>query len=137
MPVECMSSKTSRTAYLPIGLTSRMATPFLPATVLRSSGEWPLTSALGLLTRKYLVLRSNVSPLSKVMVSALPSLCKRNSVGQGVDAASLISISSPHGADRRETRSRGCRAIARAAVEADTGSAQTAEHLRRSVAAPV
>src|SRR5262249_28563267 len=81
-----------------------MATPFLPATVLRSSGEWPLTSALGLLTRKYSALRSNGSPLSKVMVSALPSLCKRNSVGQGVDAASLISISSPHGADRRETR---------------------------------
>src|SRR5215813_12809313 len=129
MPVECMSSKTSRTAYLPIGLTSRMATSFLPATVLRSSGEWPLTSALGLLTRKYSALRSNVSPLSKAMVSALRSLCNRNSVGQGVDAASLISISSL-GADRRESRSRRRRAIARAEVEAEMGTAQTAEHLR-------
>src|SRR5262245_22729519 len=81
-----------------------MATSFLPATVLRSSGEWPLTSALGLLTRKYSALRSNVSPLSKAMVSALRSLCNRNSVGQGVDAEALNSISSL-GADRRESRS--------------------------------
>src|SRR5262245_20277398 len=95
-----------------------MATSFLPATVLRSSGEWPCTSALGLLTRKYSALRSKVSPLSKAMVSALRSLCNRNSIGQGVDAASLISISSL-GADRRESISRRGRAIARAAVEAE------------------
>src|SRR5262249_32242318 len=99
-------------------------------------GEWPLTSALGLLTRKYSALRSNVSPLSKAMVSALRSLCNRNSVGQGVDAASLISISS-FGADRRESRSGRRRAIARAEVEAKMGSAQTAEHLRRNVGDPV
>src|SRR5260370_17967884 len=69
-----------------------MATSFLPATVLRSSGEWPFTSALGLLTRKYSALTSNVSPLSKAMISALRSLCNRSSVGQGCDAALLISI---------------------------------------------
>src|SRR5882724_10452045 len=69
-----------------------MATSFLPATVLRSSGEWPCTSALGLLTRKYSALRSNVSPLSKATVSALRSLCNRNSVGHGCDAVLLISI---------------------------------------------
>src|SRR5262245_56340033 len=106
-----------------------MATSFLPATVLRSSGEWPCTSALGLLTRKYSALRSNVSPLSKAMVSALRSLCNRNSVGQG--AASVISSSSLE-ADRRESRTRRRRAIARPEAEADLGGcAQTAEHLRR------
>src|SRR5215475_2438830 len=69
-----------------------MATFFLPATVLRSSGEWPCTSALGLVTRKYSALSSKLSPLSKTMVSALRSLCSRSSVGHGFDAASLISI---------------------------------------------
>src|SRR5437016_14308440 len=70
-----------------------MATSFLPAIVLRWSGEWPCTSALGLLTRKYSALRSNVSPLSKATVSALRSLCNRNSVGHGCDAALLTSVS--------------------------------------------
>src|SRR5262249_15168975 len=41
------------------------------------------------------------------------------------------------GADRRESRSRRRRAIARAEVEAEMGSAQTAEHRRRNVADPV
>src|SRR5262245_18544804 len=66
---------------------------FLPATVLRSAGEWPCTSALGLLTRRYSALRSNVSPLSKAMVSALPSLCNRSSVGHGVVALPFMATS--------------------------------------------
>src|SRR5262245_46381577 len=69
-----------------------MATFFLPATVLRSSGEWPCTSALGLVTRKYSALSSKLSPLSNTMVSALRSLCSRSSVGHGFDAASFILI---------------------------------------------
>src|SRR6516225_2738489 len=67
-----------------------MATSFLPATILRSAGEWPCTSALGLFTRKYSALRSNVSPLSKVTVMVLRSLCNRSSVGQGPDPSSSI-----------------------------------------------
>src|SRR5215475_6336326 len=70
-----------------------MATFFLPATVLRSSGEWPCTSALGLLTRKYSAVSSKRSPLSKATVSTLRSLCSRSSVGQGLAAPSLNSIS--------------------------------------------
>src|SRR5262245_41407897 len=73
-----------------------MPTFCLPATVLRSLGEWPCTSALGLLTRKYSALSSNVSPLSNAIVSALPSLRSRNSVGQGVDAPSLMPLSLVH-----------------------------------------
>src|SRR5260370_40456228 len=70
-----------------------MATLRLPATVLRSSGEWPCTSALGLLTRRYSASSSKLSPLSKATMSALRSLRSRSSVGQGFTAASLISIS--------------------------------------------
>src|ERR1700694_5595266 len=73
-----------------MGCTSRMATSFLPATVLRSSGECPCTSALGLFTRKYSAPRSNESLLSNTIVMALRSLCNRNSVGQGFDAPSFI-----------------------------------------------
>src|SRR5919201_3961546 len=62
-----------------------MPTSFLPGTVLRSSGEWPCTSALGLVTRKYSADKSNDSPLSKATVSVLRSLCNRSSVGQGRD----------------------------------------------------
>src|SRR6516225_2872288 len=67
-----------------------MATSFLPATVLRSFGEWPCTSALGLCTRRYSALKSNVSPLSNATVMALRSLCSRNSVGQGLEASPSI-----------------------------------------------
>src|SRR6476620_6615496 len=97
-----------------------MATSFLPATVLRSSGEWPCTSALGLLTRKYSALRSNVSPLSNVIVSVLRSLCKRSSVGQGFDAASLMSVSWLR--TGAEARTRRHRSIAPATT---AGNAQT------------
>src|SRR6266852_7324890 len=67
-----------------------MATSFLPATVLRSSGECPCTSALGLFTRKYSALRSKESPLSNATVRTLRSLCNRNSVGQGGATPSII-----------------------------------------------
>src|SRR5215470_6426257 len=70
-----------------------MATFFLPATVFRSSGEWPCTSALGLLTRKYSAASSKRSPLSKATVSALRSLCSRSSVGHGLAALSLNCVS--------------------------------------------
>src|SRR5688572_29407897 len=60
-----------------------MPTSRLPATVLRSSGEWPCTSALGLRTRKYSAASSKLSPPSKATVSRLRSLLSRNSVGQG------------------------------------------------------
>ena len=71
--------------------------PFLPATVLRSSGEWPWTSALGLWTRRYSASSSKLSPLSKTTLSALRSLRRRNSVGQG-GAASFMSgsLARPH-----------------------------------------
>src|SRR4051812_3246267 len=59
-----------------------MPTSRLPGTVLRSSAEWPCTSALGLFTRRYSAGRSNVSPPSKLTVSVLRSLCRRNSLGQ-------------------------------------------------------
>src|SRR5712675_448128 len=67
-----------------------MATFFLPATVLRSSGECPCTSALGLLMRRYSAPRSNAWPLSNAMVSVLRSLCSRSSVGQGFAALSVM-----------------------------------------------
>src|SRR6185437_12290219 len=54
----------------------------LPGTVLRSSAERPCTSALGLFTRRYSAGKSNVSPPSKLTVSVLRSLCRRNSLGQ-------------------------------------------------------
>src|ERR1700730_1453736 len=79
-----MSSNVSRTAYLPTGCTSRICTACLPQPVRRSLGEWPWTSALGLRTRRYSAARSKLSPLSKATVSALRSLCSRNSVGQGL-----------------------------------------------------
>src|SRR5215475_6908801 len=67
-----------------------IATFFLPATVLRSAGEWPCTSALGLRTRRYSAARSKLSPLSKTTVSVLRSLCSRNSAGQGFCASSFM-----------------------------------------------
>src|SRR6516164_4198178 len=73
-----------------MGCTSRIATVFLPPTVLRSCGECPCTSALGLFTRKYSALRSKESPLSNATVRSLRSLCNRSSVGQGLVAPSVI-----------------------------------------------
>src|SRR6266508_6321800 len=91
-----------------------MATFFLPPTVLRSSGEWPCTSALGLRTRRYSASRSKRSPLSNTTVIALRSLRSRSSVGQGFDAAALISISLAE----TSSSSRSLRAQSRAALEA-------------------
>src|SRR5665647_2660373 len=59
-----------------------MPTLILPGTVLRSAGEWPCTSALGLLMRRYSAGRSKLPSPSKETVSVLRSLCRRNSVGQ-------------------------------------------------------
>src|SRR5580700_6710270 len=59
-----------------------MATWRLPPTVLRSSGEWPWTSALGLWTRRNSAGNSNASPVSNATVSAALSLRSLNSVGQ-------------------------------------------------------
>src|SRR5580700_7023393 len=59
-----------------------MPTLRLLGTVLRSSGEWPCTSALGLFTRRYSAVRSKLAPSPKVTVSVLRSLCRRISVGQ-------------------------------------------------------
>src|SRR5215471_6672726 len=56
-------------------------TAFLPATVLRSSGECPCTSALGLRTRRYSAESSKRSPWSKVISRAARSLRSRTSVG--------------------------------------------------------
>src|SRR6185295_500242 len=53
----------------------------LPGTVLRSSGECPCTSALGLFTRRYSAGRSKLWAFSKLTVSVLRSLCRRSSVG--------------------------------------------------------
>src|SRR5215813_13889364 len=55
----------------------------LPLTVLRSSGECPWTSALGLWTRRNSAGNSNVSPVSNAIVSAALSLRSLNSVGHG------------------------------------------------------
>src|ERR1700730_8275211 len=85
-----MSSNVSRTAYLPTGCTSRICTASLPPTVRRSLGEWPWTSALGLRMRKYSAARSKLSPWRKATVSALRSLCSRNSVGQGLIIATSV-----------------------------------------------
>src|SRR6516225_10723717 len=68
-------------------LSSRIATSRLPATVLRSSGAWPCTSALGLFTRRYSAGRSKCSPLAKPTVRVRLSLCSRSSVGHGDDAS--------------------------------------------------
>src|SRR5581483_9054263 len=67
-----------------------MPTSRLPGTVFRSSAEWPCTSALGLLIRRYSAGRSNFWPSSKLTVSVLRSLCRRTSVGQicGAEAIS-------------------------------------------------
>src|SRR3972149_11216081 len=59
-----------------------ISTFFLADTVLRSSAEWPCTSALGLFTRRYSAGKSKRSPPSKVTVSVLRSLCRRSSLGQ-------------------------------------------------------
>src|SRR3974390_1314723 len=69
-----------------------MATLRLPATVLRSSGAWPCTSALGLRTRRYSAERSKLSPLSKLTVRVLRSLRSRSSVGQGEESLSIIHL---------------------------------------------
>src|SRR6185437_5020384 len=63
--------------------TSRICTFSLPATVRRSLGECPCTSALGLRTRRYSAASSKLPPSSNVTASARRSLRKRNSVGQG------------------------------------------------------
>src|SRR5262245_30393383 len=54
----------------------------LPGTVLRSSGECPCTSALGLFTRRYSAGSAKLSPPSNATVSVRLSLDRRNSVGQ-------------------------------------------------------
>src|SRR5262245_37363355 len=101
-----------------------MATFFLPATVLRSSGEWPCTSALGLRTRRYSAARSKVSPLSNTTVSAFLSLRSRSSVGQGLVAAMRRSISGRAMAERGA----GGALLARVDVEVDHADAAGLEH---------
>src|SRR5215831_7359727 len=64
-----------------MGWTSRILTWRFPATVLRSSGECPCTSALGLWTRRNSAGNSNASPVSNTIVSAALSLRSLNSVG--------------------------------------------------------
>src|SRR5262245_8943894 len=86
-----------------------MATFLLPATVLRSSGEWPCTSALGLRTRRYSAARSKLSPLSNTTVSAFLSLRSRSSVGQGLVAALAMRRSIPGRAMADPVRSIGGR----------------------------
>src|SRR5664279_2665096 len=71
-----------------------MPTLRLPGTVLRSSGEWPCTSALGLFTRKYSAERSKLPAFSKVTDRVLRSLWSRISDGQA--CASVTGISSGH-----------------------------------------
>src|SRR4051812_46241209 len=61
----------------------------LPGTVLRSSGEWPWTSALGLRTRRYSAGRSKCSPLSKLIARCLRSFTSRSSVGQTSGATAI------------------------------------------------
>src|ERR1700686_1780046 len=101
-------------------LSSRMATLRLPGTVLRSSGAWPCTSALGLRTRRYSALRSKLSPLSKAMVSVLRSLCSRSSVGHGCETSFMgppVSIDGAEDSGRRpEGHTANRRSIARFAV---------------------
>src|ERR1700753_2842917 len=60
-----------------------MRTSRLPGTVLRSSGECPCTSALGLFTRRYSAGSSKRSPLSKLTASVAPPRRSLSSVGQG------------------------------------------------------
>src|SRR5512146_140370 len=67
-----------------------MATLRLPGTVLRSSGEWPCTSALGLFTRRYSAGRSKRSPPSNDTVRVFLSLASRSSVGQDSVIVSLM-----------------------------------------------
>src|SRR5262252_9355519 len=55
----------------------------LPPTVLRSSGECPWTSALGLWTRRNTAGNSNVSPEATANVTAALSLHSLDSVGHG------------------------------------------------------
>src|SRR6266436_4515051 len=88
-------------------LSSRMPTLRLPGTVLRSAGECPCTSALGLRTRRYSADRSKLSPLSKTIVSVLRSLCNRSSVGQGCEASFIGAFLSPLD-DTRTLRRRPC-----------------------------
>ena len=51
------------------GLTSKIPTSRLPATILRSSGVWPWTSALGLSTRRCSAGSTKELPSSKESVS--------------------------------------------------------------------
>src|SRR3974390_3077904 len=75
-----------------MGRTSRIMTSFLPGTVLRSSGAWPCTSALGLFTRRYSADKSKVSPTSKLTVRTLLSLRNRSSVGPWSAAFSFVRL---------------------------------------------
>src|ERR1044072_8024690 len=57
---------------------------FFPGTVLRSSGEWPCTSALGLFTRRYSAGNAKRSPPSNATLSVFLSLERRSSEGHGL-----------------------------------------------------
>src|SRR6185503_125541 len=83
-----------------------MPTSRLPGTVLRSSAEWPCTSALGLFTRRYSAGSSNRSPFSNETVSVFLSLPRRSSVGQVSVMREVLaragSIHKPHSAGGRQ-----------------------------------
>src|SRR3954449_11661935 len=64
-----------------------MRTAFLPGTVTRSSGLWPWTSALGLMTRNSSAGMTKFEPSSKLTVSSLRALSTLSSVGQGSRSA--------------------------------------------------
>src|SRR5262249_15608327 len=88
----------------------------LPATVLRSSGECPCTSALGLWTRRNSAGNSNTSPVSNAIARAALCLRSLNSVGLAVLAFGAVSVLLSFdlfGAARRSGARRGARAAPR------------------------
>src|SRR5215475_4392595 len=98
-----------------------IATFLLPATVLRSAGEWPCTSALGLRTRRYSAESSYDSPLSNAMVRVLPSSRSRSSVGQGLEVLSVMRTLALLFVTRMERHKRVHARLQRAVATSGTG----------------